>query len=164
MSNGFIAPILNREEVAAWAAERRAAGRIIVFTNGCFDLIHFGHVDSLAEAAGLGDDLLVAINSDSSVRELKGTGRPVVSENDRAGVLGALRPVAVVTIFPELTPLETILAVKPDILVKGAEYGDAEIVGASEIRSWGGRVERLAMRPGRSTTSLIAEIRRLPRD
>ncbi len=157
------APILEAAELAAWAESEHAAGRSIVFTNGCFDLIHFGHVDSLAEAAGLGDALLVAINSDASVRELKGPRRPIVPQDDRASVLAALRPVAAVTIFGQPTPLETIMAVRPDVLVKGAEYGAGRIVGEQEVLGWGGRVVRVAMRPGRSTSGLIEAIVALSR-
>lgn len=164
MRSEFLAPILDREQAAAWAAGLRERGRRLVFTNGCFDLIHYGHVDSLAEAAALGDDLIVAINSDESVRGLKGPGRPVVPQDDRATVLAALRPVAAVVIFSEPTPLETILAVRPDVLAKGSEYDDDRIVGAAEVRSWGGEVARLPMRPGRSTTRLIADIVRLAGD
>lgn len=155
------AAIVPRGELAAWGERERAAGRVVVFTNGCFDLLHRGHVESLAEAAGHGDTLLVAINSDASVRALKGPGRPLATEEDRAVVLAALRPVGAVTIFAEPTPLETILLVRPLVIVKGAEYSEIEIVGAREVLSWGGRVVRVAMRPGRSTSGLISQIKRL---
>ncbi len=158
------APILARDELAAWAEAQRAQGRRIVFTNGCFDLLHYGHVAAFKDAAALGDLLVVAVNADASVRRLKGPQRPVTPENDRAAVLAALRPVSAVTIFAELTPLETILLIRPDVLVKGAEYGDEEIVGAREVVSWGGEVVRVPMREGRSTTALIEAVARLRGD
>ena len=154
------APIISRAALAAWAERQRADGRTIVFTNGCFDLLHRGHVESLAEAAAEGDLLLVAINADVSVRALKGPQRPLMPEADRAAVLAALRAVGAVTIFPEPTPLETILLVKPAVLVKGAEYAPEQIVGGREVQSWGGRVVRIAMRAGLSTSGLLAQIKR----
>lgn len=154
------APVIPRAALAAWADRQRADGRTIVFTNGCFDLLHRGHVESLAEAAAEGDLLLVAINADASVRALKGPERPLVPETDRAAVLAALRAVGAVTIFPEPTPLETILLVKPAVLVKGAEYAPEQIVGGREVQSWGGRVVRIAMRAGLSTSGLLAQIKR----
>jgi rfaE bifunctional protein nucleotidyltransferase chain/domain len=153
------APIIPRAALAAWAERQRADGRTIVFTNGCFDLLHRGHVESLAEAAAEGDLLLVAINADASVRALKGPERPLMPETDRAAVLAALRAVGAVTIFPEPT-LETILLVKPAVLVKGAEYAPEQIVGGREVQSWGGRVVRIAMRAGLSTSGLLAQIKR----
>lgn len=160
--SGNAAEIIARADLAAWGARQREAGRTVVFTNGCFDLLHRGHVESLAEAAACGDVLLVAINSDASVGALKGPGRPLVPEEDRAAVLAALRAVGAVTIFVEPTPLETILLARPAVIVKGAEYAEDDIVGAREVRSWGGRVVRVAMRPGRSTSGLIDRLKRLP--
>lgn len=154
------APIIPRAALTDWAARQRADGRTIVFTNGCFDLLHRGHVESLAEAAAEGDLLLVAINADASVRALKGPERPLVPAEERAAVLAALRAVGAVTIFPEPTPLETILLVQPAVLVKGAEYAPEEIVGGREVQSWGGHVVRIAMRPGLSTSGLLAQIKR----
>ncbi len=156
------APVIARDDLAAWADEQRAAGRRIVFTNGCFDVLHRGHVEYLAEAAAAGDVLLVAVNTDASVRDLKGPSRPIVSEADRCAVLAHLRPVGAVTMFGEPTPLETIGIVRPDVLVKGDEYAESEIVGAELVRSAGGDVVRVAMREGRSSTSIIEAIRRLP--
>jgi D-beta-D-heptose 7-phosphate kinase/D-beta-D-heptose 1-phosphate adenosyltransferase len=156
------APILGHSELQAWGARQREAGRAVVFTNGCFDLLHPGHLQNLSEAACLGDRLLVAVNCDSTVRALKGPGRPLLPAAERAAVLAALRVVAAVTIFAEPTPLETILLVKPAVLVKGAEYAAAEIVGATEVCSWGGRVYRAPMRRGWSTSRIIADIKRLP--
>jgi rfaE bifunctional protein nucleotidyltransferase chain/domain len=154
--------ILAGDQLAQWAEQRRSAGRLLVFTNGCFDLLHRGHLDSLNAAAALGDDLLVAINSDAVVRDLKGPGRPLLTAEDRAALLAALRVVTAVTIFAEPTPLQTIKRVKPAVLVKGAEYADAEIVGAPEVLAWGGRVCRVPMRAGWSTSRLIATIKGLP--
>ena len=156
------APVLDPEELAAWAAAQRRRGHSIVFTNGCFDVLHPGHLESLMAAAALGDLLLVAINSDESTRRLKGPGRPILPQEARAALLCALRPVSAVTIFPEPTPLETILCVKPSVLVKGSEYAQADIVGADEVGAWGGRVERVPMRPGWSTSRIIAKIKSLP--
>lgn len=156
------APVIARDGLAVWADAQRAAGRRIVFTNGCFDVLHRGHVEYLAEAAAAGDVLLVAVNSDASVRDLKGPSRPVVGEDDRCAVLAHLRAVGALTIFGEPTPLETLELVKPDVLVKGDEYTEDEIVGADLVRSLGGEIVRVAMREGRSTTSVIEAIRRLP--
>ena len=140
----------------------RVKGDRIVFTNGCFDLLHRGHVEYLAEAAALGDVLLVAVNDDASVSALKGPERPLVPLSDRLAVLAHLRPVGALTIFGEPTPLETILLARPAVLVKGAEYAETDIVGAAEVRGWGGEVVRVSMRAGRSTTAIIAAVKRLP--
>lgn len=156
------APVLGRGDLAAWAQSRRTAGRTIAFTNGCFDLVHSGHLASLEQAAAAADELIVALNSDASVARLKGAGRPILPENDRASLMAALRPVSAVTIFDEPTPLETILLIRPDVLVKGSEYADADIVGAREVVAAGGRVLRVPMVPGWSTSQIIAAIRRLP--
>jgi rfaE bifunctional protein nucleotidyltransferase chain/domain len=151
--------VLAPAELIAWGEEQRAAGRRVAFTNGCFDLVHAGHLWSLAEAARHADALLVAINGDRSVRELKGPGRPLVSQEHRAALIAALRPVSAVTIFDAPTPREVILQVRPDVLVKGSEYEETDIVGAPEVRSWGGEVVRVPMRAGWSTSSIIAAIR-----
>jgi D-beta-D-heptose 7-phosphate kinase/D-beta-D-heptose 1-phosphate adenosyltransferase len=149
---------LSRKALARFRARNRK--KIIVFTNGCFDILHRGHVELLREAKGLGDILVVGLNSDASVRRLKGRGRPLVGERDRAYVLAALEAVDRVVIFGEDTPLEAIRALEPDVLVKGAEYGREEIVGASIVEESGGRVKRVPMRKGFSTTSLIRKVRR----
>ncbi|MBK8166265.1 MAG: adenylyltransferase/cytidyltransferase family protein [bacterium] len=156
------APVLARHDLAAWADNCRDAGRTIAFTNGCFDLIHAGHLGSLAQAAASADELIVALNSDASVARLKGPGRPILPENDRAALMAALRAVSAVTIFDEPTPLETILLIRPDVLVKGSEYADADIVGARDVVAAGGRVLRVPMVPGWSTSQIIAAIRKLP--
>ncbi|MCB1181986.1 adenylyltransferase/cytidyltransferase family protein [bacterium] len=154
--------VLDRDALAAWGEAVRAAGRTIAFTNGCFDLVHSGHLASLVQAAGAADELIVALNSDPSVTRLKGTGRPILPEADRAALIAALRPVSAVTIFDEPTPLEVILRIRPDVLVKGSEYAEADIVGAPEVKSWGGRVVRVPMVPGWSTSQIIDAVRRLP--
>jgi len=159
MADPDLGTILDREELAVWASAQHEAGLTIAFTNGCFDLMHPGHLWSLAEAARHADRLLVAINDDASVRALKGPTRPLVPADGRAALIAALRPVAAVTIFGEPTPLETILQVRPDVLVKGSEYEDKDIVGAQQVRSWGGAVVRVPMRAGWSTSSIIAAIR-----
>ncbi|HEY5133798.1 MAG TPA: D-glycero-beta-D-manno-heptose 1-phosphate adenylyltransferase [Candidatus Krumholzibacteriaceae bacterium] len=135
-------------------------GKKIVFTNGCFDILHRGHVELLVRAKGFGDILVVGINSDASVARLKGAGRPLVAEGDRACVLAALEAVDYVVVFGEDTPLETIRMLEPDVLVKGAEYGNEDIVGAQFVEEHGGRVERVPMLKGFSTTALIEKMRR----
>lgn len=151
--------VLGRPDLETWGDAVRAAGRTIAFTNGCFDLVHAGHLASLEAAAAAADELVVALNSDASVRDLKGAGRPVLPEADRAALIAALRAVSAVTMFAEPTPLETILALRPHVLVKGSEYAEDDIVGAPEVRSWGGRVVRVPMVPGWSTSQIIASIR-----
>ena len=150
--------IVEREGLALLRSKERE--RKIVFTNGCFDLLHRGHVALLASARRLGDILVVGLNSDSSVRRIKGAGRPLNRQEDRAFVLSQLRPVDYVTIFEEETPLEVIETLRPDILVKGAEYGEGEIVGESFVEDIGGRVVRIGMIEGYSTTQLIEKLKR----
>lgn len=133
-------------------------GGKVVFTNGCFDLIHYGHVNYLARARRSGDCLVVGLNTDRSVRKLKGDGRPLVSEKDRAGVLSALEPVDFVVLFDEDTPYRLIEALKPDILVKGADYKINDIVGNDIVRQAGGKVVRVPLVDGRSSTGLIEKI------
>ncbi len=154
-----LAPLIPEDDLEQWAEEQRKARHKIVFTNGCFDLLHPGHVHSLMEARSLGDLLLVAINDDESVRRLKGEGRPFHDQETRALLLRALRAVSAVTIFAATSSLPTILKVKPDVLAKGGEYEDSEIVGAEEVKRWGGRVVRLSMVPGIATTTLLARMR-----
>jgi D-glycero-beta-D-manno-heptose 1-phosphate adenylyltransferase len=142
-----------------WAAAARAAGRRVVFTNGVFDLLHPGHVRYLHDAKALGDVLIVAVNSDRSVRANKGTGRPINPEGERAEVLGALAVVDAVVIFDEETPHQIISRVQPDVLVKGADWGPDDIVGRDVVEARGGRVVRIELTPGFSTTNLIQRIR-----
>lgn len=135
-------------------------GRSVVFTNGCFDLIHKGHLDYLKKSKSFGDVLIVAVNSDSSVRKVKGKGRPILPQKDRAEIIAALEPVDYVFIFNEDTPLRVINVLKPDILVKGADYRLSEIVGAREMKSWGGQVKRVKLTEGRGTREIIQTILR----
>ena len=149
--------LLNREETARRATEARDAGKIVVFTNGCFDLLHSGHVTLLEVSAGEGDLLLVGLNSESYVRRLKGVGRPVQPEAERAEALLDVEAVNVVTIFSEDTPLELIESIKPDVLVKGGDYSKDEIVGSDIVLSRGGEVVRVPLIEGISTTRIIKE-------
>jgi D-beta-D-heptose 7-phosphate kinase/D-beta-D-heptose 1-phosphate adenosyltransferase len=141
-----------QERVRRW----RADGLDVVFTNGCFDLLHIGHVTLLDSARREGDRLIVGINSDASVRRLKGPSRPVVQEYARARVLASIAAVDAVAVFDEPTPLELMIAVRPDVIVKGGDYVADEIVGAAEVRSWGGRVKIVPFVEGFSTSQLIA--------
>lgn len=134
----------------------RNEGLTVVFTNGCFDLLHIGHVTLLDEARREGDRLIVGINSDASVSRIKGPSRPIVPEYARARVLAGLAAVDAVVVFNEPTPLEIMIALRPDVIVKGGDFADCEIVGAPEARSWGGRVKILSLVEGFSTTNLIA--------
>ena len=138
----------------------RPRARRLVFTNGCFDILHQGHISLLTEARALGDELVVAVNSDQSVRTLKGPSRPWTPERDRALVLAALEAVDHVTIFDEDTPLSLIRELLPDVLVKGADYADREIVGRQEVLEAGGEVLTLPLVRGASTSSLIERIQR----
>lgn len=155
------ARILDREALARKCNSWRGSGKKIVFTNGCFDLLHTGHLDYLARAATLGNVLVVGLNSDASVQRLKGPERPVNQEADRALALAALLLVDAVCLFEEDTPLELIKAVKPDVLAKGGDYTPETIVGASWVTGYGGRVAVLPFVEGYSTTGLLAKIRSL---
>ncbi len=147
---------LTRSEVAAWAAERRAQGKRVVFTNGCFDLLHVGHVQYLEDSRRLGDALIVGLNADESVRRLKGPARPVQAEEDRAQILASLATVDAVTVFTEDTPFELIRAIRPDVITKGKDYQNKQaVVGWDLVESWGGTVELIEFVAGRSTTELI---------
>lgn len=142
------------QQASAW----RAAGKTIAFTNGCFDILHAGHIASLTEAAGQGDVLVVALNADTSVKKLKGESRPLNNEHARALVLAALSMVDAVTIFAEETPRELIVALRPDVLIKGGDYKVEEIAGAKEVIENGGRVIINPIIEGFSTTSIIQKI------
>jgi rfaE bifunctional protein nucleotidyltransferase chain/domain len=137
-------------------------GQRVVFTNGCFDLLHPGHVQTLEAARALGDGLIVGMNSDASVRELKGEGRPVVCERERAEILAALECVDAVVIFNNSTPQETIAALLPDVLVKGGDWADDQIIGREEVEAAGGRVVSVPIVPTYSTTAILESIRNLP--
>ena len=150
--------ILSREHLKTKLDECRRQGKRIVFTNGCFDILHVGHVRYLREAKKLGDVLVLGLNSDSSVRALKGEKRPLVPEEERADVLAALEAVDYVTIFNELTPLELIAHLKPDFLVKGGDWSENAIVGADIIKKWGGRVVVAPLIEDKSTTNIVEKI------
>lgn len=139
-------------------AALRERGKRVVFTNGCFDLLHVGHIRLLEAAREAGDALIVAINDDDSVRRLKGKSRPIYTAEERAEILVALRSVDYVTVFAEDTPLETIKKVRPDVLVKGAEYGDGEIVGEAFLHTYGGEVVRFPMVKGQATSEVVRRI------
>jgi rfaE bifunctional protein nucleotidyltransferase chain/domain len=151
--------IVSQEELVQVTAREKRAGRRVVFTNGCFDLLHPGHVRCLAEARALGDVLVVAINSDRSVRGNKGPERPLVKEKDRAEVMAALASVDYVTIFDEPTPRELIARVLPSVLVKGADWALEQVAGREEVEAAGGRVVSIPLAPGYSTTNLVQRIR-----
>ena len=150
------AKIMPLERLQERVNEWRADGHSVVFTNGCFDLLHIGHVTLLDEARREGGHLIVGINSDASVSRLKGPSRPIVPEDARARVLAGLEAVDAVVIFDEPTPLELMIALRPDVIVKGGDYVADDIIGAREIRSWGGRVKIVRFVEGFSTTQLIA--------
>ncbi|MEY4168924.1 MAG: D-glycero-beta-D-manno-heptose 1-phosphate adenylyltransferase [Blastocatellia bacterium] len=150
--------IVTIEELVVERERHRAAGERVVFTNGCFDLLHPGHVRYLTQARGLGDVLIIGLNSDRSVRELKGPQRPILRAEERAEVMAALACVDLVTIFDQLTPLELITRVRPDILVKGGDWGIEAIVGKREVEEEGGVVLSLPFVDGCSTTEVIGRI------
>ncbi len=141
----------------AWTSNRKR----VVFTNGVFDILHRGHAEYLASAKSLGDILIVAVNSDASVRKIKGPSRPVVNENDRAFMLAQLVPVDAVCIFDQETPLEIITALLPNVLVKGADWDVNDVVGKDVVERAGGKVLTVPLVPQRSTTNIIARIREL---
>jgi D-beta-D-heptose 7-phosphate kinase/D-beta-D-heptose 1-phosphate adenosyltransferase len=149
--------VVTREELVQRVASWKANGERVVFTNGCFDLLHIGHITLMEQARRFGDRLIVAINSDTSARGLKGPGRPIVGERERARVLAALAAVDAVVVFGEPTPLELIVATRPDVIVKGGDYGVDTVVGAKEVMSWGGQVKIVPTVEGYSTTGLIAK-------
>ena len=142
-------------------AERRKARKKIVFTNGCFDLLHVGHVRYLSQAKALGDILVLGLNADRSVRKLKGRGRPLVSQAERAEVLAALESVNFIVLFGDATPEKLIRAIRPDVLVKGGDWKKEHIVGADLVESLGGSVRSLPFVRGRSTSALLRKIKNL---
>lgn len=150
---------LTGDEAAALCARARAAGKRVVFTNGCFDILHAGHVTLLEAARAEGDLLVVGLNADSSVRRLKGPERPINTEHDRACVLAALRAVDAVVVFAEDTPAELIRRLAPDVLVKGGDYTVDTIVGADFVQARGGRVVVIPLVEGRATTAVVSKIR-----
>jgi len=143
-----------QQQVKDWQAE----GLKVVFTNGCFDLLHVGHVTLIDDARREGHKLVLAINSDASVSALKGPTRPIVNQDARARVLASLAAVDAVVVFDEPTPLELMIELQPDVIVKGGDYIADEIIGAKEVRSWGGRVKIVPFVDGFSTTKLVARV------
>jgi len=152
---------MNPQEGVQLAARLRAEGKRLVFTNGVFDLLHPGHVRYLQRARALGGALIVGLNSDRSVRANKGDGRPITPEAERAEILAALACVDAVVVFDEDTPYEIIVAIQPDVLVKGADWADDAIVGRDSVEARGGTVVRVPVEPGYSTSAIIERIRRL---
>jgi len=154
------AKVCTLEAAAEWRTRQRGP---VVFTNGVFDLLHAGHVSLLEAARAEGNALVVGMNTDASVRRAKGPDRPFVPEGERARLLAALACVDCVVLFDEATPLALVRRLRPDVLVKGADYPRDAIVGADEVEGWGGRVVRVALVPGQSTTALLDRLRRPPR-
>jgi D-beta-D-heptose 7-phosphate kinase/D-beta-D-heptose 1-phosphate adenosyltransferase len=150
--------ILERNVLKNKLEELRKEGKKIAFTNGCFDILHVGHIRYLREAKKTADVLVLALNSDSSVRAIKGEKRPLMSEEERAEILAALEFIDFVTIFQELTPLELINYLKPDVLIKGGDWPEEKIVGGEEIKKWGGRVVIIPEVTGKSTTNIVEKI------
>lgn len=155
-------PLLPVDDARQWMAGLRAGGRTVVFTNGVFDLLHPGHVRYLAAARGLGDALVVGLNGDRSVRANKGADRPLVPEGERAELLSALACVDAVVVFDDDTPHALIAALQPDVLVKGADWAADAIVGRDIVEARGGRVVRVPVEPGHSTSAIVAKIRTNP--
>jgi D-beta-D-heptose 7-phosphate kinase/D-beta-D-heptose 1-phosphate adenosyltransferase len=161
VGDALASKIVPLDELVAARAEWRRLGKSVVWTNGCFDLLHAGHVRSLRDARALGDILIVGLNSDRSVRSIKGSARPMVSQDDRAEVIAALEVVDHVTIFDELTPVEALARLQPDIHCKGAEYADGSrpVPERETVLAYGGQIRFLPVHPGRSTSDLIQRIR-----
>jgi D-beta-D-heptose 7-phosphate kinase/D-beta-D-heptose 1-phosphate adenosyltransferase len=151
--------IVDFNEIEKICNSLREQNKRIVFTNGCFDILHRGHIEYLTKAKEFGDVLIVGLNSDTSVQRLKGKDRPINPESDRARILDALKPVDYVVIFEEDTPLRLIQMVKPDVLVKGGDYKVQEIVGSEYVMSYGGKVEIIPFVEGKSTTKIIQKIK-----
>lgn len=152
--------LMSRENIDAEVRKLKAKGKKIVFTNGCFDIIHAGHVTYLMKAKRLADVLVVGMNSDDSVKRLKGDSRPINNEEDRAIVLAALKPVDFVTIFDEDTPYELVKALIPDIIVKGGDYTNGSVVGGDIVTQNGGEVVIIPLVEGKSTTGIIEKVKR----
>jgi rfaE bifunctional protein nucleotidyltransferase chain/domain len=152
--------IVTWEELKKVAELQRKEGKTIVFTNGCFDILHVGHVQYLQKARKMGDLLILGLNSDASVRAIKGEKRPLVPQAERAEVVAALTTVDYVTLFDETTPLRLIKFLRPDCLVKGGDWKEASVVGCDLVRSWGGRVVIIPLTEGASTTNIVEKILR----
>jgi D-beta-D-heptose 7-phosphate kinase/D-beta-D-heptose 1-phosphate adenosyltransferase len=155
-------PIFDRRALEKSLAPHRSAGRSIVFTNGCFDILHPGHVRLLQQARDFGDILVLGLNSDDSVRRLKGPGRPILQMDERVEVLGALRSVDIIAAFDEEDPLALIQEVRPHVLVKGGDWALDQVIGRKEVEGWGGRVEIVTLVEGLSTSELLRRIRSDP--
>ncbi len=154
--------VVSQNEIIVHVAEAKGNGRRIVFTNGCFDLLHPGHTRGFEQARNMGDILIVAINSDSTVRFLKGEDRPVIPQKERAEILAALAAVDYVVVFDEVTPRELIARIAPHVLVKGGDWGPNEVVGREEVEAAGGKVVSIPLLPDYSTSAIIEKIRSLP--
>ena len=151
--------ILSRQILKEKLDALRKEGKKIAFTNGCFDILHVGHVRYLREAKKTADVLVLALNSDFSVRSIKGEKRPLVSEEERAEILAALEFIDFVTIFEELTPQELIVYLKPDVLIKGGDWPEDKVVGRDDVKEWGGRVVLIPEVKGKSTTNIVEKIK-----
>ncbi|OPY89735.1 MAG: Bifunctional protein HldE [Syntrophus sp. PtaU1.Bin208] len=150
--------ILNWENLKKAVDELRRQGKKIAFTNGCFDILHVGHTRYLRQARERGDVLVLALNSDVSVRKIKGEKRPLIPQGERADLLSCLEFVDYVTIFDETTPLKLILYLKPDVLIKGGDWAEDQVVGREEVKTWGGSVAIIPEIPGASTTNIVDKI------
>ncbi len=159
LTGGRLGKVVTQDELILHVAEHKRNGQRVVFTNGCFDLLHPGHVRVLEQARALGDALVVALNTDASVRRSKGSSRPILPEGERAEIMAALEAVNYVTLFDEPTPRELIARVLPDVLVKGSDWGPNEIVGREEVEAAGGHVISVALEPGYSTTAILERMR-----
>jgi glycerol-3-phosphate cytidylyltransferase len=151
--------LISKDTLGKIVLEAKLQGKRIVFTNGCFDIIHSGHIYYLTEAKKYGDLLIIGLNTDDSVSRLKGPSRPINRQHDRATVLAALKPVDYVCFFDEDTPLELIKFLNPDVLVKGADYKEEEVVGADFVKSQGGKVVLISFVEGKSTTNIINKMK-----
>jgi len=156
----IIDKIVSQQELSEARVMLKANGKKVVFTNGCFDILHRGHVEYLQDAAALGDVLVIGLNDDSSVRRLKSADRPIVAEEDRAFLLAALEMVDYVTLFTDDTPLSLITSLLPDVLVKGGDYNRDTIVGADVVEKNGGQISVIPLTPGRSTTGIVERIKK----
>ena len=153
--------IFEQKALKSLLDELHGKGKKIAFTNGCFDILHIGHIRYLKEAKKKADILVLALNSDSSVRSLKGEKRPIVPEQERAEIMAALEFIDFITIFPELTPLELIKYLRPDILIKGGDWPEDKVVGRDEVKKWGGRVVIIPEITGKSTTNIVEKIKKV---
>ncbi len=153
--------IIDREQLKKELDRLRGEGKKIVFTNGCFDILHVGHARYLKEAKKNGDVLVLALNSDASVRAIKGEKRPLIPEDERAYLVASLEPVDYVTVFSEATPLELIGYLNPDVLVKGGDWAEEQVVGREEVRKRGGKVVIIPEIQGASTTNIVEKIKRI---